>query len=253
LSKAYIPLVFRKTISATFERFENRICSKLSGIVTSTPFIKMRFSKINNAVTEVQNFPFIEEFSKDDSATVESPQDYVCYVGAISKVRGILNIVKAMAFVENAKLLLAGKFETEELRDNAIRTEGWDKVVELGFVDREEVKKTLQKSTAGLVVLEPTINYLDSIPIKMFEYMAAGIPVIASNFKYWKDLIKEENCALFVDPIDPDNIAEAISTLMKDKDRAKAMGENGRNAVLEKFNWSREEEKLLAFYGRLGN
>ena len=130
-------------------------------------------------------------------------------------------------------------------------SEGWGNVIELGFLDRETVKKTLMKSIAGLVVLEPTRSYLDSIPVKMFEYMAAGIPVIASDFEYWKELIIKEDCALFVDPLDSEQIAMAIKRLCGNRILASQMGERGRKAVLEKFNWNKEEEKLLKFYQEL--
>ena len=82
----------------------------------------------------------------------------------------------------------------------------------------------------------------------MFEYMVAGIPVIASDFQYWRDLIEEENCALFVDPSNPKEISSAVKKLVENQELAKEMGLRGQKAVLKKFNWDIEEKKLVRFY-----
>ena len=105
---------------------------------------------------------------------------------------------------------------------------------------------------AGLVTLHPAINYLDALPVKMFEYMAAGLPVIASNFPLWKQIIEGNQCGICVDPLDPKAIAEAIDYLILHPEEAERMGRNGQRAVQEKFNWGIEEKKLLDFYAILG-
>jgi len=250
LDKAYIPSLFRKLLSTIIERYEDKIVSKISGVVTVTPNLEERFLRSNENVVQVRNFPKIQEF-ENDGTQKPVKENAVCYVGAISKVRGILSMVGAMQFLENTKLLLGGKFENEELRKRAIDNEGWKNVKELGFLSREEVKKTLEKSIAGLVVLEPTRSYLDSIPVKMFEYMIAGIPVIASDFPYWRSLLENVDCALFVDPGKPREIAAAIEKLALHKELALEMGHRGQKAVLAEFNWSIEEKKLIGFYNRL--
>ena len=245
LNKSYIPTFLRKGISMLVERYENKIAAKLSGIVTATPFIKERFKEQNANVIAVQNFPILNEFSSDETIKKENG---ICYIGSISQVRGILNMVDAMQYTKETKLFLGGSFETQELHDKAKLSKGWENVVELGFLNREEVKNNLMKSIAGLVVLEPTISYLDSIPVKMFEYMAAGIPIIASDFKYWRELIEDVDCALFVDPQNPEAIGKAIRTLVENKKMALNMGQRGKSAVHQKFNWKNEETNLINFY-----
>jgi glycosyltransferase involved in cell wall biosynthesis len=104
---------------------------------------------------------------------------------------------------------------------------------------------------AGLVTLHPVINYLDALPVKMFEYMAAGIPVIASDFPLWREIVLGNQCGLCVDPMDPTAIAKAIDFLVIHPAEARQMGENGRRAVLERYNWSVEQAKLLTYYKNL--
>jgi glycosyltransferase involved in cell wall biosynthesis len=106
---------------------------------------------------------------------------------------------------------------------------------------------------AGLVTLKPLVNYLDSLPVKMFEYMEAGIPVIASNFPYWKSIVEPIDCGICVDPQDPEAIRKAILELVNNPVKAHEMGKKGREAIWTKYNWSIEEQKLLSFYQRMIN
>ena len=248
LTKPYIPYNLRNLISRRVEHLENKAAAKFTGIIAATPLIRDRFIVQNKNVTEVQNFPILEEFIRKEQIEFSRKEKAICYVGAISRVRGVLNMVKAMKYVKYITLKLGGKFESIQLRDQCVELDGWEKVSEMGFLDRDEVRETLEKSIAGMVVLEPTINYLDSIPVKMFEYMAAGIPVIASDFPYWRELLSGIDCAVFVNPEDPVEIANAITFLVENRDMAAKMGETGKRAVMEKFSWNIEKRKLLEFY-----
>jgi len=82
----------------------------------------------------------------------------------------------------------------------------------------------------------------------MFEYMAAALPIIASNFPLWKEIIEGNNCGICVNPLEPKEIARAIEYLIEHPDEARKMGENGRKVVLEKYNWENESKKLLKVY-----
>jgi len=104
---------------------------------------------------------------------------------------------------------------------------------------------------AGLVTLHPIVNYIDALPVKMFEYMVAGIPVIASNFSLWREIIEGNKCGLCVDPLNPSEIAKAIDYIMTHPAEAQQMGKNGLRAVQEQYNWDIEEKKLLALYEQL--
>ncbi|CAA6819272.1 MAG: Glycosyl transferase, partial [uncultured Sulfurovum sp.] len=124
----------------------------------------------------------------------------------------------------------------------------WNRVEFVGKLQRDEVKALLEESKMGLVTLHPTINYIDALPVKMFEYMLAGIPVIASDFPILKDIVKKEDCGICVNPLDSKAIGEAIEYLARHDGEAEVMGKRGKKAVLEQYNWAIEEQKLLKLY-----
>ncbi|NMC27034.1 MAG: glycosyltransferase family 4 protein [Syntrophomonadaceae bacterium] len=249
LSKPWIPASMRNMISWPIEKFENYAAKRFDYIVTATPFIRDRFLKINEQTVDVNNYPLSSELYIPEMDWNHKERT-ICYVGGISQVRGINEMVEAIALTRYP-LLLAGGFSTPLERDAVIQKKGWDQVIELGQVDRNGVKEVLSRSMAGLVILNPIPNYLDALPVKMFEYMAAGIPVIASRFPLWEEIVEGNQCGICVDPLNIYEIADAISWIMDNPEQAKNMGENGRRAVEEKYNWETEGKKLFAVYEKI--
>ena len=138
-------------------------------------------------------------------------------------------------------LLLAGKFTLLAERETAASKDGWHQVVELGHINRNDVRKVLSRSMAGLVVLHPIINYIDALPVKMFEYMSASIPIITSNFPLWRKIVEGNNCGICVNPLDAGKIAKAINWITSNPEKARRMGENGRKAVEKSITGSGKE------------
>ena len=246
LSKSYIPKIFRPLISRAVEILENFASRYFDGIIAATPFICDRFSKIGWHVANINNFPILTELNIADNNWGRKKRA-VCYVGGIVYERGLFEMVAAIGKTE-ACLLLAGKFTQLKQRDKAIEMSGWKNVQELGYLNRNQIAHTLAQSMGGLVVLHPIANYLDALPVKMFEYMCAGIPVIASNFPLWKKIVEGNQCGICVDAGNAEEIADAISWIVNNPEQACIMGQNGLKAVQEKYNWGKEEEKLYAFY-----
>ncbi|MGM3305432.1 glycosyltransferase family 4 protein [Anabaena sp. WFMT] len=246
LSKYWIPEIWRQIISWPIEKLENFAAKRFTAIVAATPFICDRFLKLGCFAVNVNNYPIVDELSLPNTSW-EQKELVVCYVGAITEVRGIFEMIEAIGQTDTF-LLLGGKFAYQKQQEKAVAMSGWANVKELGWLGRKEVVQTIAKSMAGLVLLHPTVSLIDSLPVKMFEYMCAGIPVIASNFPLWKEIIEGNQCGICVDPHNPQAIAEAIQWIIAHPYEAKQMGENGRSAVLEKHNWKKESDKLLKLY-----
>lgn len=250
LSKPYLHHTLRRSISAMAGAFERFSCRRLDAVVTATPAIRDKFAGLGIAATDVNNFPLLGELEAQVPRSGKARE--VCYVGGIAAIRGIREIVNAMALVRSrARLNLGGGFSEKEVKAQVAASPGWAGVNELGFLSREQVRETLGRSVAGLVTFLPVPNHIEAQPNKMFEYMSAGLPVIASHFPLWREIVEGNECGICVDPLDPSAIAAAIDRLVEDPDLARRMGENGRRAVAERYNWGKEEEKLLALYRNL--
>lgn len=245
LSKPYLSNMSKKLLSFFIEKIENFFASRFTAIITATSFIKDRFIKINCETIDVNNFPLLSEF---EDFSDKAKQNEICYVGGLSEVRGIFEIIESLNHLNSIRLNLAGLFNDSSFEKKAKAQPSWSKVNELGFLDRNGIKEVYSKSKIGLVTLHPIINYVDALPVKMFEYMASGLAVIASDIPLWKEIIEESKCGICVNPLNSKDIANAVDEMIQNPEALKEMGANGRNAVVQKFNWSNEEEKLLILY-----
>lgn len=250
LSKFYIPFSLRSLISISFAKMEKKVVSKLDAVVAATPTIRNKFLKINKNSIDVNNYPIIDNHLA--APDWDKKERAICYVGGITVNRGIKELIESLNYVD-AKLNLAGNYQPEQLRDELKESKGWGKVEEYGFVDRIQIQNILNKSMVGIVTLHPIINYLDSLPIKMFEYMLAGLPVICSDFPLWKEIVEGNECGKSVDPLDPKAISQAINFLLNSPQVAYEMGQRGRKLILEKYNWENEAKKLVAIYRKILN
>lgn len=248
LSKPYLNRPIRKILSNFFSIYEEYSCSKFDYVIAATPYIRDKFKQINSKVIDINNYPIIDELMI--SANWEEKLNEICYVGGLSENRGIGELVDALQYIDT-KLNLAGNFSEAKFGNKIKSKSTWSKVNELGFIGRDEVVNVYKRSKVGIVTLHPIINYLDALPVKMFEYMAAGIPVVASNFPLWAKILEENHAGVCVNPLDPKSIAEAIEYLIKNPKVAEKMGENGQRAVAEKFNWSIEANKLRVVYSEI--
>lgn len=244
LAKHYLPFILKKPLSYFVAKAEMYALKKFDHIVTATPRISEKFLSSSILATDVNNFPLLEELI---SVAPKFEQKTICYIGLLYETRGIRELIEAIESLD-IKLIVAGKFFDSTFENEIKMLKGWGSVDFRGFVDREGIKKILEESVAGMVTLHPTPSYLEAYPVKMFEYMGAGIAVIASDFPLYRTFIEENHCGLCVDPLNVERIREAIQTVTEDLSKAKQMGERGRNAVNEKYYWGREEQKLLEVY-----
>ena len=253
LSKSYLPRWVRKPLAGLVEMVENASARRFSALAPATPTIAARFQTLNPNTVTIHNYAILPARRNKPLPWSERPWSVV-YAGLISRERGIVEIIRALELLAERRpirLTLAGRFTNESLRDEVSRLPGWQHVDYLGVLDPLQVPEILERSRAGLVTLHPEPQYLESLPIKLFEYMSAAIPVVVSDFPLWRQIVETASCGLLVDPLNGQQIAQALEYLAGHEDVSEAMGSRGRTAVEKQYSWNSEARKLVDLYANL--
>jgi glycosyltransferase involved in cell wall biosynthesis len=223
----------------------------LDGIVAATPHIGQRFPHSKTAV--VQNFPLLDEAFPASRPYLERPP-LVLYIGSINPLRGVLELVEAIGLLPEilqARLAIGGEFEPSALEQEARQKPGWKRTEYAGWQDRRGLLDLLSRARVGVVPFLPAHDHMDAQPIKLFEYMIAGLPIVASNLPRLREIVTEVQCGILVDPSQPKAIAEALQWLLEHPTEAQAMGNRGRQAILQTYNWNSQAQLLLDLYCRV--
>ena len=252
--KQWIPCSFRGVIAWLFEHLEQFAAQRFSAIVAAGLEVGERLRSLNQHTVVVQNFPLLEELLDYASP---GPSGYtgkaVVNLGGVSRERAIISIVQAMGLLPSglgARLILGGRSDSETLQEVS-RMPGWKRVDYRGVIPRQEANAILVNAAVALVLYSPEPNHLDVRSNRFYESLGAGVPVITPNFPRWREIVEGNGCGLTVEPLNPEAIAEAIEYLLTHPEEAAEMGHRGRQAVLEKFNWTKEQVKLLQLYEEL--
>ncbi len=246
-NKPYIPKFARPIISKTYAWYEKSGVEKFDAIIIAGPGYEERMRKMNPNTICIYNFPIIKN---SEIEKWENKKDEIAYVGTLLQERGVKEMVQSMSEV-NATFNLAGKWHFDDYKKEVMSLSSWEKVKFWGFVNRQQINEIHNRSKIGLATLMPIPTYLDAYPVKMFEYMAAGIPCVISNFPMLKKVMDEEQCGICVDPENPNEIAAAVNDLLQNEAKAKQMGLNGRQAIEKKYNWKTQEKLLLNLYYKI--
>ncbi len=251
IGKPYLNPVLLRLLAWSVYAFEVVACRWLDAVIAATPSIRAKFERLSRRVIDINNFPMegeLETVSQQNERKLE-----ICYVGAIAEIRGVKELCEALGQVKApVRLNLVGDLPpASDLYRTLSSTAGWSRVNVLGYLDRTSVREVMGRSFAGIVTFHPLPNHVDAQPNKMFEYMSAGIPVIASDFPLWRQIIDGAGCGLLVDPLNPSSIATAIDKLAGEPRLVTSMGGAGRIAVSSRYNWRSEEKRLLSFYQQL--
>jgi glycosyltransferase involved in cell wall biosynthesis len=253
--KDVIPRMLKKPIGWITEKVESLSNGIFDAVITVTPKIYDRFKQINQQTVQIRNFPFIRELGVNTSGNNWGARsNSVTYIGSITHDRGIYTMIKALKLAQRSapvRLVLCGKFPVKSVEENVKSLPDYNAVDYRGFLTREDIIKVLDEVKAGLVVIHPNSHFIFAYPTKLFEYMSAGIPVIASDFPLLREIVEETQCGLLVDPLDPKAIADAICYILEHPEEAVRMGENGKNAVKTTYNWENEKATLFTLYENL--
>ena len=254
LSKEYLPMWSRKFLGQLLGALESVASRAFSAVVAVSPFIAERFRSANGKIVLVQNFPDLTEVAASAPPRWQAREMEVAFAGGLLEDRGILEMVRAMGLLprhSKAVLNIASAEDPLEFMPKLAEEAGWSRVRYLGYLNRAGISALLGRVRAGLVLYLPAPHNLEAMPHKLFEYMAAGIPVIASDFRHWREMLGPTGAVYFVNPLDPYAIAGAIDSVLSHPEEAEQMGRRGQAAVRAMFNWESQAQELLKLYARV--
>jgi len=250
--KPYLPKILRNIIAILYMRYEAYICKRIDAVIqVCTLNGKDYFENRSKKTIFITNTPVLQQNTLVNAIPFEN-REYAIYIGGLTFNRGITHLIEAVGFAK-VKLILGGNFQSIIYRDELKKLNGYTFVSYKGFLSADEINYNLNQSFTGISTLLHVSQYhkIDTFPTKVYDYMAAGIPVIISDTDYAKKMVEKYHMGICVSPTDIEGIANAIKYLQNNKEIARQMGENGRRAFEEKFNWQVEEKKLLKLYNSL--
>ena len=238
-SKYYIPRILRLPLSFFYKKMEEKSCKKLDYVIGATEKISSKFFRYGVATETVFNYPKFQEIKPHKKNELYS----LCFAGGISKENGIIELISAIEGLP-IQLILAGEVDPT-VRMYAEKTKN---VRYIGKISHNEVLELYSECHLGVVVDLPTGNNIEGLPIKMFEFMQAGLPFITSNYPLRKKILSEYRCGILVEPGNIQELREAIMKIYNDKELQRVLSNNGVRAVREKYNWEHEATKLISVY-----
>jgi glycosyltransferase involved in cell wall biosynthesis len=248
LAKHYLPAALLRPASFVVGRCELLAARALNAIVAATPDILERFRRLPVLSAGVYNFPLETELLQSHAWSERKRQ--ACYIGGISVTRGVRELALAATRCAT-RVVLAGPLWDGLSPGQAAALPGWSQIEYRGVIPRAAVAELMGQSRVGVVTFLGTPSHRNSLPNKLFEYMSAGIPVVASDFPQWREIVAATGSGLCVDPGSPAAIAAAIDRLAEDVGFGAECGRNGARAVAGEFNWSTQARKLLQLYQQL--
>ena len=252
-NKSYLPTWVSRTIAAVYDRYERSVLKRLDAVIfPCTMDGRNPFDGLCDRSVIISNAAILGEFFDKYDPKTEKLDRAVCYVGGLTQARGITADVQAAAQAQ-ARLVLAGAFSSREYQMKLEAMPEYTCVDYRGTLGRDGIAEVLAQCQAGLCTLKDVGQYLkiDTFGIKVYEYMSMGLPVILSHSSYNDRMMEQYRFGICVDPDDVEEVAASIRYLLDHPEEARQMGENGRRAVQEKFNWGVEERKLLDLYAEL--
>jgi len=245
----WIPTYLKKPYILFYRGLENLAGRFFTGIIVAEPVIAKYFP--SHKVTLIRNFPIASSFHELNNYS--SRQNRIVYVGLLSKARGVVEMLEGYKKASqniDMKFIIGGKFAPTSLENELLPHYSVDYRQWLSY---SEMVNVLNESRVGIIVPHPIERYRTNYPVKLFEYMAAGLPVIASKEGEPSAFVKEADGGILVDPENDNEIASAMIKLITEPDLALEMGQRGRKLILEKYNWEIESQKLIGLYNALVN
>ncbi|MHC1703705.1 MAG: glycosyltransferase family 4 protein [Tenuifilaceae bacterium] len=245
-----------KLLSSTkqWRKCEVDMCNKADAVITVVQEMKDRITNLGinpDKIYIVENTPY--PISNTLSKSIDSNYFTLTYVGGVTEARGLQHILEGMKILlskkDNIRLWIVGDGRYLPELKKITSSLGIDNAVKFfGKVPSSEAFNLLAKTDVAIVPHVRSEQSDNSSPNKLFEYMSAGIPVIASNCKSIERIINETGAGLTYTHDSAEDFAEKLFSIYKKSDILYSFSENGKSSFLAKFNWQLSSQDLIKLY-----
>jgi len=255
--KSSIPRFLRPFAAKLMAGLESLAARSFDGVMTADPFTLRRMAHRGNSRKLVfYNFPNLDLFP---SLRARAKSFGVVYRGGLSERAGTFLLLEAMRLLSTranpVRLLLIGYFDSpadETALRERICVLGLESSVEIrGRLAHEQMAGALSEARIGVCPLQPVPKFLLNIPVKVFEYWACGLPVVASDLPPIRPFLRNGHAGFLFPPKSATALAQSIGWLLDHPQEAARIGERGRELVAQRFNNSCEVHKLRRFCAQI--
>jgi glycosyltransferase involved in cell wall biosynthesis len=246
----------KRFLSALYRWWEKRAAKRFELILAENSYAP-HYEALGARYTVVLNYPDLEFFRQFRKTEDRNPFN-LFYIGILLETRGLLQIAAALWLLRQQGYIFhfhcVGEWYSrleKKLLSLPYIHEIRDQIHMYGRLRLDEGYALSRDMGIGLCIIHPMKNSTDSYPTKMFEYMSIGLPVIASDFPLYRQVVDGSRCGICVDPLNVEGLAAAILSIAQDRAKAGEMAVNGTQAADAHYSWKSQEEKVMALYARL--
>ncbi len=245
------PTFLRKSISILAHTAEQFSYLVLNGIIGATENIYEQFGKRKSVL--IRNLPVLSLIESAAASKIEKGDKIILvFTGGLTRIRGIEEMLSAMKFLSNDyELWIAGTWDEVDLQKDCANNDGWRKCKYFGQLDQLTAYGLMKIADAGMLTYLPAANHLEAMPNKPFEYMACSLPMVLSDFLYWKNLFGDS--AVYVNPKSPQSIADGVMKIFSENGLKEKMAANAKRMIDNSLSWESEEKVLINFYHKILN
>lgn len=259
LYKLPFPRFVNKLFAGIYRWMERLISRRFAGITVVTESMRNLFEGFKKPMCVVGNVVFLDRLKNVNFDRNKKKELLIYTSGTNSAARNCIQTIEALRSIlkeiPEVKMKFVGRYHPESFKqkmsDRARELEVQDNVIIDGMIPWEENFNRTAEASIGCVFYEDNPNNRVTLPNRLFEYMFCGVAVLGEDFPEVRKVLDETSAGLCVNSSDPSDIAEKAISLLKNPDKMNEMGINGRNAVMERYNFENTLTELMKFYRKI--
>jgi len=256
IEKDWLPRFTRKPLSFLVEKYMNYILRSYHAIISPHSHVVDNLMKINSKTTLITNFAKVLPIKEISLKEYTQRNQIICYSGTVYLHSNQIPILDSLKELPDITYNIAG-YCTPSYLEVLSNHEAYNQLNYIGRINWTDLNEFYNKARIGVVVIDYKMNLGGKRGThavnKIFEYMEAALPIICSDYDLWQEIIDEYECGICVEPGNVKQMTEAIVFLINNPEEAYIMGQNGRKAVHNKYNWNTQHEVYVKLFETLGN